>query len=306
VKQGYDHQEPTSREVQVHITPRSDWKPKAPLVGAMRLPARGVFVHHSVSTPSDDLVASMRAIERTGIQRFGRFSYSYACHPTHGVVEGAGRSVGAHTGGRSTDNVGWNHISFGFCFIGNYEHLAPTDAQVQMFGDWCQQMVADGALVTDFFVSPHRDVKATACPGRNNIARWDDLVAAARGHRSNPTAATIGDDVIGPGSTGEAVEDLQAILWMWTDPSVVVNGTFDDVTAEASQRHKAMLAPVVSRPHWVDPATPLWSYRTFSMHFEFEQMIRALTEAMGAGDPDGGGDGGEPEDADDEAVPIPE
>jgi hypothetical protein len=265
----------------VHITPRSAWKPKAQLAGAMRLPARGVFVHHSVSSPSTDPADAMRSIERTGIARFGRFSYSYACHPTHGVIEGAGRSVGAHTGGRSKDNVGWNHISFGFCLIGNYEHDQVSDGQVQAFGDWCRGMVSDGALVPEFFISPHRDVKATACPGRNTLARWDDLVAAARGQRSNPTSATIGDDVIGPGSTGEAVEDLQAILWMWTDKSVVVNGEFDDATAEASTRHKAMLAPIVSRPHWIDPTTPLWSYRTFSMHFEFEQMVRALSEGPG-------------------------
>jgi hypothetical protein len=49
-------------------------------------------------------------------------------------------------------------------------------------------------------------------------------------------------------------------------------------------RHKAMLQPIVSRPHWIDPSTPLWSYRTFSMHFEFEQMIRALNAAVGSQD----------------------
>jgi hypothetical protein len=244
------------------ITPRSAWKPKAQLVGTMRLPARGVFVHHSVSSASAGLVAAMRSIEHTGIQRFGRFSYSYASHPTEGVAEGAGRSVGAHTGGRSDDNIGWNHITFGYCLIGNYDNELPTDKQVDEFGQWCAHMVSDGAMVSDFFISPHRDVRATACPGHHTIGRWDDLVAAARGQRSNPTSATIGDDVIGPGSTGEAVEDLQAILWMWTDQSVVVTGEFDEATAEASKRHKAMLAPIVSRPHWVDANTPLWSDRT--------------------------------------------
>lgn len=221
----------------------------------------------------------MRSIENTGKSRFGRFSYSYASHCNEGVAEGAGRTVGAHTGGFSKDDgAQWNKVAFGYCLIGNYENDQLTDNQVADFGAWCQQMVADGSLRPDFFISPHRDVKATACPGRNVVARWDDLVRAARGG-SPSTETTTGDaDMIGPGSTGEAVEDLQAILWMWTDQSIVIDGTFGDDTAEASKQHKAMLHRTASRPHWIDPATPIWSYRTFSMHFEFEQMVRALAE----------------------------
>lgn len=224
----------------------------------------------------------MQTIESVGITRFKRFSYSYCSHRDEGVAEGAGRTVGAHTGGHAkADGAQWNNVALGYCLIGNYENDELTDRQIAEFGAWCQQMVADGALRPDFFISPHRDVKATACPGRNTLARWDELVAAGRNTPLMVESTNTGDDdVIGPGSTGQAVEDLQAILNFWTDKSVVVDGEFGDATAEAAQKHKAMLQRTASRPHWVDPSTPLWSYRTFAMHFEFEQMIRALAPTL--------------------------
>lgn len=163
----------------VDILPRSDWGATAELGGAMRLPAVGVHVHHSVTIADDDrnyaatgdVAGDMRELERIGVQRFGRFSYSYCGHPSGWVGEGAGLKVGAHT-------AGWNSTTFGYCLIGNYDQQLVTDAQVQAFREWRHWMVGNGWLRADHWVMPHQARKATGCPGHNTLARWHELTSS--------------------------------------------------------------------------------------------------------------------------------
>jgi hypothetical protein len=162
----------------VDILFRDQWGASAPLGRPMVLPAIGVHVHHSVTVPDDDfdylnvgdVVADMLEIERIGIQRYGRFPYSFCGHPSGWVGEGAGLTVGAHT-------AGWNSTTLGYCLIGNYEILHVNDAQIRAFIEWRQWAVANGWLVPDHWIEPHRARKATACPGANTMARWDELIA---------------------------------------------------------------------------------------------------------------------------------
>jgi hypothetical protein len=157
---------------------RQEWMPAAPLVGVMTLPARGVFVHHSVTRQTEPAFSAVRTIERIGIARFGRMSYSAVGHRDV-LIEGAGDSIGAHTGGFAAPGVSWNRVSYGYCFVGNYDNDQLTDKQISDFGRWCRWAVNTGRLVPGFALRPHRDVKSTACPGRNVLFRWPDLVNAA-------------------------------------------------------------------------------------------------------------------------------
>jgi hypothetical protein len=161
---------------------RADWGASVPTYYRMTLPAVGVHVHHSVTLVDDDgspfvhgdVIADMREIEHIGRQRFGRFPYSYCIHPSGGVIaEGAGLTIGAHTSG-------YNSTTFGFCLIGNYTDVDPTDEQIAAFGEWFRWMVDNGWLRADAWIEPHRARKATACPGDCTIRRWDDLIAATR------------------------------------------------------------------------------------------------------------------------------
>jgi len=171
---------------EIRLLTRAEWgaSPSSLSPYQMRLPAVGVYLHHSVTifdddgsyTSTDDVASDMREIERIGLQRFGRYSYSYNSHPSGIVGEGQGDLVGAHT-------QNFNSTTFGYCFIGNYMNDPVTDAQVEAFGIWWRWKVSQGALSPDAYVKFHRDVKDTACPGDNVVARYWDLLDA----RNEPT-----------------------------------------------------------------------------------------------------------------------
>lgn len=136
---------------------------------AMPLPAREVWLHHTVTRVTGDPHADAREVQRVGIARFGYISYSYLVHPTGVVLEGQGLRVGAHTKNR-------NSISYGVSLIGNYEERQMEDAQVESVRrlvDWLQD---NGKLRTGVYpTGAHRDLQATACCGRHAYARLPEI-----------------------------------------------------------------------------------------------------------------------------------
>lgn len=133
----------------------------------MSLPARTVFIHHSVTEPSDDPARDMRSIEAIGLQRFGQFSYSYCIHPHGGeILEGCGTRRGAHTKDRNTN-------SFGICWIGNYNERSPKVQQLDATRWLIADLEARGLLIAGAPVQGHRDVYSTACPGTKLYAMLD-------------------------------------------------------------------------------------------------------------------------------------
>lgn len=160
---------------------RSEWGATASLGPPMTLPARESWVHHSVTIADDDgdmlatadVAADMRELERVGVARFGRFSYSFAVHPSGVVGEGAGFTIGAHTANHNSD-------SFGIVAIGNYSTTAPPAPMLRAFAVLLAVLEAEGLLAPGSHpTGGHRDTKATGCPGDLLYARLGEMRALA-------------------------------------------------------------------------------------------------------------------------------
>lgn len=149
----------------------SKWK-----YGNMKLPARNVFLHHTVTTPTDFPYQDAKQIEKIGISQFGQMSYSYLVHPNGTILEGAGTKTGAHTANQ-------NSTSFGIALIGDYDDapgpdvaLTPSREQIESVRWLIHHLkhevnqLLDGAVLT-----PHRAVKATACPGNKTMALLEEF-----------------------------------------------------------------------------------------------------------------------------------
>lgn len=177
------------------IIGREEWGCRKVPSKQMSLPAREVWLHHSVTSVSDDPMKDMRAVETIGLQRFGHISYSYCFHPSGVVLVGAGLQVGAHTAGR-------NSTSFGLCLIGNYEERAVTLEQKMAVRAVIAILIEQGHLRPGIYPSGgHRDLKATACPGDRAYAVLNEL--------REPWA---------PEMTGEEDEDMERPVDALQDP----------------------------------------------------------------------------------------
>lgn len=166
------------------IIPRAEWGARYDNgAGARRLPCQQTFLHHSVTIapdllpPFDDDYAAIRAIEKIGESRFGRgISYTFLVTPAGLVFEGHGIDrIGSHTAGRNT-------IAAGICLVGNYDTTPPTTAMLDAVGwllahgylnGWWDAVALDGG---------HRDLKATACPGRFAYAELENINGRAKAH----------------------------------------------------------------------------------------------------------------------------
>lgn len=126
-----------------------------------------VFAHHTVTTqlpPTASVAAEeaeMRKVESIGQSRFGTgISYNVIIFPSGRAYQGASwNRRGTHTGGL-------NSSVRSICFAGNYETNKPTAAQLAT----AAEIYAEGRgkwWRSDAPLRGHRDVKGTACPGKN-------------------------------------------------------------------------------------------------------------------------------------------
>lgn len=184
----------------MNIISRSQWRARhARGFRAAALPAREIYLHHSVTspgpgTPAGD-AAAVRTLENIGQQRFGGgISYTFAVAPSGRVYDGHGVDrQGAHTGGR-------NSIARAICLIGNYETTRPPEAMLNAVAD----LVAHGHRAgwwPDRLTGGHRDAPgaSTACPGKQAHALIPDInrrvAARLRGPQPTPPS-TPGDDPV--------------------------------------------------------------------------------------------------------------
>lgn len=183
--------------------------------------ASEVRVHHTATAniPAAATVeterAVMRELERIGESRFGAgISYNVLVFPSGRAYQGVSYNRrGTHTGGR-------NSIARSVCFVGNFELVAPTAAALAT----AAAIIAEGRGVywaRNAPVGPHRDVKATACPGRHVMPHMAALAAGTAGGGASPAPSTPApapapapapSRVLEVGSTGARVEALQRRL----------------------------------------------------------------------------------------------
>jgi hypothetical protein len=234
------------------VRTRNEWGAATPLGPRMALPVGTIFIHHSVTNPTSNPDADFRALDRIGKSRFGRFSYSWVVHPSGVGAEGAGLHVGAHTSGH-------NSTAFGICLIGNYENDQPTPEAVRTVVDIIRYLQAAGAVRSDVKVLAHRDVKQTACPGRNLYAVLPIIrneLASKPTLAPRPPITSAGPDLgairaavtaatkhtLRTGSKGDAVKVLQQLLNNKLDgPDLVVDGNFGGTTNAAVARFQSNL-----------------------------------------------------------------
>lgn len=159
----------------MRIIPRREWGARyANGFGPAPLPFRELWLHHSV-TAARNGAAVIRELEQIGQNRFGGgISYTWLITPDGAVYEG--HSVdrqGAHTGGR-------NSISRAICLVGNYESTRPTSVQINSAA-WLVRYVYDRRWAVNLgLTGGHRDVKATACPGKYAYAQIGNINTLAR------------------------------------------------------------------------------------------------------------------------------
>jgi hypothetical protein len=179
------------------IIPRGEWGAQHENgSGAAPLPAREVWLHHSVTIAPDlvppftDDAAAIRTLERIGEDRFGRgISYTWLITPAGLIFEGHGVDrVGSHTGGR-------NSIARAICFVGNYEENHPTENQIASAA-WLLRHARDrGWIMVARLNGGHRDLKQTACPGQHAYA---DIPAINQLATRGPVVAPIQEEDVTP------------------------------------------------------------------------------------------------------------
>jgi hypothetical protein len=150
--------------------------------GPAPLPAREVWLHHSVTVAPDmwppfgDEDAAMRQLEWIGEQRFGRgVSYTFAVMPTGRVYEGHGvGTLGAHTAKR-------NGVARAIVLVGNYDDAEPTAEQLEAAAQLLAHGWRAGWWTTPKLNGGHRQAPgaSTACPGRHGLAAVDQINARA-------------------------------------------------------------------------------------------------------------------------------
>jgi hypothetical protein len=149
----------------VRIIPRAEWGARHDNgAGPAPLPAGEVWLHHSVTAAANG-TAIIRDIEAVGETRFGTgISYTWLVTPNGSIYEGhSPNRLGTHTGGR-------NSIARAICWVGNYDVAMPTVPQVQATAWLLQEAHRRGWIRVARLNGGHRDLKATACPGKHAYA----------------------------------------------------------------------------------------------------------------------------------------
>lgn len=184
------------------IISRSEWGAQYPNgAGSAPLPARGIYLHHSVTIapdllpPFDDDDAAIRQLERIGQSRFKRgISYTNPITPVGRVYEGHSVDrIGSHT---RKLNTAFRAI----CLVGDYSKRRPTDMQIEMSAQLLVHGKRQGWWIEARLTGGHRDspYSSTACPGDQ---AWAVIPAI------NARAQALESGVVTPESSKEYEEE---------------------------------------------------------------------------------------------------
>jgi hypothetical protein len=157
--------------------------------GGMSLPVALVFLHHTVTADTGDVIADVAKVCDIDQARFGKASYSWNIHEaSYSWVEVEGQHRGAHTINNAQQSL--NGVSFGLGVVGNFHPTAnvppprpASDRLVHLIAEGIIEfLVKPGLVVPDFQLrigddlKAHRDAPyATACCGDWLYARLPEI-----------------------------------------------------------------------------------------------------------------------------------
>ncbi len=153
---------------------RDAWGAKPPTGKPLTIPApvRDLFLHHSAGP--DNGLQSVQSIQRfhQDTRGWADIAYTWLYSPRDRAwFEGRGPGIsGAHTRNH-------NRTSHAVCVLGNWEVSAPPPHVAEDLSEWARW---HGTTWGPDYYRGHRDVGATACPGRYLYALLDDINARAR------------------------------------------------------------------------------------------------------------------------------
>ena len=132
-----------------------------------------IVLHHTGNPSDDDLSAAEIDASHKG-QGWTCIGYHYVIRKD-GTVE-LGRphwTVGAHA-------YGENAYTIGIHVCGNFEEAEPTDEQIESLAMLLSNLCTDYGLTIDRdSIVGHRELMATACPGKNLYEMMDTVVGKA-------------------------------------------------------------------------------------------------------------------------------
>ena len=130
-------------------------------------------VHHTGNPWDDDLSAAEIDASHKA-QGWTCIGYHYVIRKDGTVEQGRPHwTVGAHAYGENSHTIGI-HV------CGNFEEAVPTDAQIESLAMLLANLCTDYGLPIDRdHIVGHRELMATACPGRNLFAQMDTIVGKA-------------------------------------------------------------------------------------------------------------------------------
>lgn len=152
------------------------------------LEQRGVtdqIVLHHTGNPTDDDLSAAEIHASHKAQGWAGIGYHYVVRKDGAVEEGRPHwTVGAHAYGDNSHTIGIH-------LCGNFEIGTPTPAQIEGAATLLAQVCGDYGLPIDAqHVVGHRDLMATACPGRNLYAVLQTIRGKAIWYQQHPPAQT--------------------------------------------------------------------------------------------------------------------
>ena len=132
-----------------------------------------IVLHHTGNPSDDDLSAAEIDASHKG-QGWTCIGYHYVIRKDGTVEQGRPHwTVGAHAYGENKHTIGI-HV------CGNFNEAEPTDEQIESLAMLLANLCTDYGLTIDRdHIVGHRELMATACPGRNLFAQMDEIVGKA-------------------------------------------------------------------------------------------------------------------------------
>ena len=132
-----------------------------------------IVIHHTGNPTDDDLSAAEIDASHKG-QGWACIGYHYVIRKDGTVEQGRPHwTVGAHAYRENSHTIGI-HV------CGNFEEAVPTDEQIESLAMLLSNLCTDYGLTIDCnSIVGHRELMATACPGKNLYEMMGTIVGKA-------------------------------------------------------------------------------------------------------------------------------